>query len=114
MGRHVASPPTTVVYSSVAFKTLLAGLLTAGLGLAQNWVIGGGLGYGGYRNATINSSSGAADAGIRNAAVQSPVGEIWYVVPGASPRMGDVLVQLGGHASGHVVPEATRTHERFD
>src|SRR5467141_684936 len=36
------------------------------------------------------------------------------MVPRASPRVGDVLVQLGGHATGLVVPEATRTHERLD
>jgi hypothetical protein len=50
----------------VASKIVLAGLLTAGACLAQNWVIGGGLGYGAYRNATITSSAGSADAGIRN------------------------------------------------
>jgi hypothetical protein len=53
----------------VALRTFLAGLLAAGACLAQNWTIGGGLGYGAYRNGTISSSGGSADAGIRNSAV---------------------------------------------
>jgi hypothetical protein len=34
--------------------------------LAQNWVIGGGAGLGGYRNGTVTSPSREASAGIRN------------------------------------------------
>ncbi len=47
-------------------NTLLAGFLFAGVCFAQNWVIGGGLGYGAYKNATITSSGGTADAGIKS------------------------------------------------
>lgn len=50
-------------------KILLAGLLTTGVCLSQNWVIGGGLGYGINHNATIASPAGSAAAGIRNSAV---------------------------------------------
>ena len=53
----------------MALKIFFAGWLTAGACLAQNWVIGGGLGYGAYRNGAITSSAGSADAGIRNHAV---------------------------------------------
>jgi hypothetical protein len=57
----------------VAWKTLLAGLLTTASCLAQNWIIGGGVGFGAYRNGTITSSGGSADAGIRNHAVVTGV-----------------------------------------
>jgi hypothetical protein len=44
--------------------------------MAQNWEIGGGAGYGVYRNATISGPAGSADAGIRNAySVTGVVGE---------------------------------------
>ena len=39
--------------------------------------------------------------------------EIRDVVARASPQVGDVLVQLGRHAAGHVVPETAATGERF-
>jgi hypothetical protein len=41
-------------------------LLAAGACSAQNWEIGGGLGYGIYHNGSIISTGGTADAGIRN------------------------------------------------
>jgi len=84
----------------VALKLLLAGLLAAGACLAQNWVIGGGLGYGAYRNGAIVSSAGTADAGIRNHAVVTGVatedlfdhfsGEFRYVYHG-----GDTFLASG-------------------
>jgi opacity protein-like surface antigen len=41
-------------------------VLVAGTCSAQNWEMGGGLGYGIYHNGSIISSGGTADAGIRN------------------------------------------------
>ena len=41
----------------------------AGASFAQDWVIGGGVGYGAYRNASITSGTTTADAGFRNTAV---------------------------------------------
>ena len=35
----------------------------------QNWEFSGGVGYGAYRNGTITSAAGTADAGIKNAAI---------------------------------------------
>jgi outer membrane protein W len=35
--------------------------------MGQNWEIGGGAGYGVYRNATISGAAGSVDAGVRNA-----------------------------------------------
>jgi len=35
--------------------------------MAQNWEIGGGVGYGAYKNASISGPGGTADAGVRNA-----------------------------------------------
>ena len=43
--------------ASVTLRTLLAGFLFAGVCCAQNWVIGGGLGYGAYKNATTEMAS---------------------------------------------------------
>jgi Outer membrane protein beta-barrel domain len=45
---------------------LWVGLLLAGACGAQNWELGGGMGYGVYHNGSIISSGGTADAGIRN------------------------------------------------
>src|ERR1035437_5433746 len=91
--------------SRVALKLFLAGLLTAGACLAQNWVIGGGLGYGAYRNGAITSSAGSADAGIRNHAIVTGVvtedlfdhfsGEFRYVYHG-----GDTFLSSGPAAGG--------------
>ena len=50
----------------VTRNILFAGLIAAGVCCAQNWVIGGGLGYGAYKNATITSPGGIADAGIKS------------------------------------------------
>ena len=38
----------------------------AGICPAQNWVIGGGFGYGAYKNASVTSPGGTADAGIKS------------------------------------------------
>ena len=52
----------------------MAGLLLASACVAQqNWEIGGGVGYGAYRNGTITSAAGTADAGIKSAAVVTGV-----------------------------------------
>ena len=40
--------------------------MVAGACGAQNWEVGGGLGYGVYHNGSIISSGGTADAGVRN------------------------------------------------
>jgi hypothetical protein len=97
----------------VALKTLLAGLLTAGACLAQNWVIGGGLGYGVYRNGVITSSGGSADAGIRNHAIVTGVvtedlfehfaGEFRYVYHGGDTFLRSGSVQGGVKAQSHVI-----------
>jgi hypothetical protein len=89
----------------VASKIFLAGLLTAGACLAQNWIIGGGVGYGGYHNGTIASSAGSASAGIRNHAAFTGVvtedlfdhfsGEFRYVYQG-----GDTFLSSGSAAGG--------------
>jgi hypothetical protein len=44
----------------------VVGLLLAGACGAQNWEVGGGAGYGVYRNGSITSSAGTADVGVRN------------------------------------------------
>ena len=89
----------------MAPKIFLAGLLTAGACFAQNWVIGGGLGYGAYHNGSIASSAGSADAGIRNHAVVTGVvtedlfdhfsGEFRYLYHG-----GDTFLSSGASAGG--------------
>ncbi|MCX6629196.1 MAG: outer membrane beta-barrel protein, partial [Candidatus Solibacter sp.] len=91
--------------SGVALKFFLVGLLAAGACLAQNWVIGGGLGYGAYRNVTITSSGGSATAGIRNHAVVTGAvtedlfdhfsGEFRYVY-----HSGDTFLSSGSSAGG--------------
>ena len=80
-------------------------MLTAGACLAQNWVIGGGVGYGPYHNGTITSPAGSAGAGIRNHAVFTGVvtedlfdhfaGEFRYVYQG-----GDTFLSSGPAAGG--------------
>jgi hypothetical protein len=97
----------------VALKIFLAGLLTAGACLAQNWVIGGGLGYGAYRNGVITSSAGSADAGIRNHAIVTGVvtedlfdhfsGEFRYVYHGGDTFLSSGSSQGGVKAQSHVV-----------
>jgi hypothetical protein len=87
----------------VALKIFLAALLTACASLAQNWVIGGGLGYGAYRNGVIASAGGTAVAGIRNHAIVTGVvtedlfdhfsGEFRYVYQG-----GDTFLSSGSTA----------------
>ncbi len=60
----------------VTTKLVLAGLLAAAAGMAQNWELGGGVGYGVYRNGTISGAAGTATAGIRNQyAVTAAAGE---------------------------------------
>uniref|UniRef100_Q01ZK8 Outer membrane protein beta-barrel domain-containing protein n=1 Tax=Solibacter usitatus (strain Ellin6076) TaxID=234267 RepID=Q01ZK8_SOLUE len=60
----------------MAHKLLLTGIFAACAAMAQNWEVGGGAGYGVYRNATIGGTVGSADAGIRNAySVTGVVGE---------------------------------------
>ena len=86
--------------ASVTRKTFLAGFLLAGVCCAQNWVIGGGLGYGAYKNATITSPAGTADAGIKSHLVVTGAasedlydhfaGEFRYVYQG-----GDSLLKSG-------------------
>jgi hypothetical protein len=49
----------------VTSKLLLV-LVAAGACSAQNWEIGGGMGYGVYHNGSIITTNGTADAGIRN------------------------------------------------
>ena len=98
--------------ASVALKTLLAGLLTAGACLAQNWVIAGGFGYGAYRNGVITSSAGSADAGIRNHAIVTGVvtedlfdhfaGEFRYVYHGGDTFLRSGSIQGGVKAQSHV------------
>ncbi|MEO8595790.1 MAG: acyloxyacyl hydrolase [Candidatus Solibacter sp.] len=53
----------------MTLNTIFVGLFLTGACFAQNWVIGAGVGYGAYKNATITSSAGTADAGFRNTAV---------------------------------------------
>jgi hypothetical protein len=99
--------------SSVALRTFLAGLVAAGACLAQNWVIGGGLGYGAYRNGTITSSGGSADAGIRNRAIFTGVvtedlfdhfsGEFRYVYHGGDTFLSSGSVAGAVKAQSHVV-----------
>jgi hypothetical protein len=50
----------------VGSKFYLGFLLAAGACSAQNWEIGGGLGYGVYHNGSIISTNGTAEAGIHN------------------------------------------------
>jgi opacity protein-like surface antigen len=61
-----------VCTASVTFK-LSAGVLLAGACIAQNWEIGGGIGYGWYHNGSIISTGGTASAGIRNRFVATGV-----------------------------------------
>jgi hypothetical protein len=96
----------------VALKIFLTGLLTAGACLAQNWVIGGGLGYGAYRNGTITSSGGSANAGIRNHATVTGVvtedlfehfsGEFRYVYHGGDTFLSSGSAQGAVKAQSHV------------
>src|ERR1019366_2763386 len=105
-GRRVLST------SRVDLKLFLAGLLTAGACLAQNWVIGGGLGYGAYRNGAITSSAGSADAGIRNHDVITAVvtedlfdhfsGEFRYLYHGGGTFLSSASSQGGVKAQSHV------------
>lgn len=79
---------------------MLAGLLAVTAAMAQNWEIGGGMGYGAYKNATISGPAGAADAGVRNRFAVTGVasedlfehlsGEIRYVY-----QAGGTLLQAG-------------------
>ena len=96
----------------MALKIFLAGLLTAAPCLAQNWVIGGGLGYGAYRNGAITSSAGSADAGIRNHDVITAVvtedlfdhfsGEFRYLYHGGGTFLSSASSQGGVKAQSHV------------
>ena len=52
--------------TAIVTSKLVVGLLIAGACGAQDWEIGGGLGYGVYHNGSIISTGGTADAGIRN------------------------------------------------
>ena len=74
--------------ANVDFK-LAVGLVMAGACMAQTWELGAGVGYGSYRNGTITSPGGTADAGVRNRYVVTGVvnqemsdriaGEVRYV-----------------------------------
>jgi hypothetical protein len=96
----------------VALKIFLAGLFTVGACLAQNWVIGGGLGYGAYRNGVITSAGASADAGIRNHAIVTGVvtedlfdhfaGEFRYVYHGGGTFLGSGPSAGGVRAQSHV------------
>jgi len=95
----------------VARNTLLTGLLFAGVCCAQNWVIGGGLGYGAYKNATINSPGGTAGAGIRSHMVVTGVvtedlfdrfaGEFRYVYQGGDSFLKSGSVEGAVKAQSH-------------
>jgi hypothetical protein len=84
----IATRGQLVCTASVKLK-LTAGLWIAGVCLAQNWEIGGGVGYSWYHNGSITSSAGTATAGIRNRILATAVitenlyehfsGEIRYV-----------------------------------
>jgi len=84
---------------------LTAGFLIASTCLAQNWELGGGVGYGWYQNASIISPAGVATAGIGNRVVATGVvtenlyqhfsGEIRYVYHG-----GPTLLTSGGAGTG--------------
>lgn len=97
----------------MALKIFLAALLTVGACLAQNWVIGGGLGYGVYRNGSITAPAGSADAGIRNDAVITGVvtedlfdhfaGEFRYVYHGGDTFLSSGSSQGGVKAQSHAV-----------
>jgi opacity protein-like surface antigen len=52
---------------------LVAGLLWAGVCLAQQWEIGGAAGYGFYRDVRVNGAGAEATVGIRNRFVASAV-----------------------------------------
>jgi hypothetical protein len=60
-------------------RELLAGLICASACLAQNYEIGGAVGFGAYRNGSIVSPAGTATAGFRNGVAASGVfGEDLY------------------------------------
>jgi hypothetical protein len=97
----------------VALKIFLAGLLLAGASLAQNWVIGGGVGYGAYRNGVITAAAGRADAGIRNHALVTGVvtedlfdhfsGEFRYVYHGGDTFLSSGSTEGAVQAQSHAV-----------
>ncbi len=85
-------------------------------GLAQNWEIGGGVGEGVYKNATITGAAGTADAGIRNRYVATAVvnedlwehfsGEFRYIYHG-----GDTFLQSGSTQGSIVALSHTFTYD---
>jgi outer membrane protein W len=98
----------------VNFK-LAAGLWIAGACMAQQgWEIGAGAGYGGYRNGSIGSPNGTAQAGIRNSRVFTGVvnqdmsdrfsGEVRYV-----HQSGETFL-ASGSAKGEVTAESHTVH----
>ncbi len=74
-------PPYTLV---VVLKYLMAAALCAAACLAQNYEIGGAIGYGIYRDGTIYAPGGDAQAGIRNR-FAAGAGVKGYVVAGPAP-----------------------------
>ncbi|MEO8370175.1 MAG: outer membrane beta-barrel protein [Candidatus Solibacter sp.] len=92
-------------------NAFIAGFLFAGVCCAQNWVIGGGLGYGAYKNATITSPGGTADAGIKSQMVVTGAvsedlfehfaGEFRYVYQGGDTFLKSGSVESGVKAQSH-------------
>jgi hypothetical protein len=94
----------------VGLKYLVAALLCAGACLAQNYEIGGAIGYGIYRDGTIYAPGGDAQAGIRNRFAAGAVfgedlfshisGEIRYLYHDGHPFLssGDVKTDMQGQS----------------
>jgi hypothetical protein len=90
---------------------LTAGLWIASACLAQQWEVGGGIGYGWYHNASIISPAGQATAGIGNRLVATVVvtenlyqhfsGEVRYVYHGGPTLLASRGVETSVSGQSH-------------
>ena len=102
--------------ATVALKLFLAGFILAAAGMTQNWEMGGGVGYGAYRNSSITGSAGTAEAGIRNRyAVSGIVGEDPFEHVSGEVRYiyhpGDTFLKAGSSQGGVQALSHTMTYD---
>jgi hypothetical protein len=97
---------------------LLVALCISGACFAQNWEVGGGIGYGWYHNGSVISTGGTADAGVRNRFVASGyasedlfehfTGEVRYVY-----HDGDTFLSTGSVKGTVQAQSHTLTYDMF-
>ena len=120
--QHVCALRGAGCVLAVVNVKLLAGILCAGACLAQEWEVGGSIGYGIYRDVRVNGPGADATVGIRNRFAAGAVvaenqyehisGEVRYLFQDGDPFLSRNGVQANIQGQSHTLTYDVMFHIR--